>query len=167
MTTQHAANIEQLYADHHAGLLNHLTRLVGNRETAEDLCHDTFVKAMRFWNQHDSQMSVGAWLYRIATNTAYDYLRRCQRIRFTPLPDTHDTHAHPAPTPEARYAHEDIHQALGQLPDTYRLPLVLHVCSGHSLREIATAMGSTDKAVKTRLYRARSRFREVYQEVAA
>jgi RNA polymerase sigma-70 factor (ECF subfamily) len=45
----------------------------------------------------------------------------------------------------------------------YRLPLVLHSCDGHSTQEIADALGCSNSAIKTRLFRARERFREVYQ----
>src|SRR5262249_6202405 len=70
------AYMELLYEEYQRPVLAYLTRLVSDRETAEDLCQETFIKAMRGWEGRDSSASVGAWLYRIATNTAYDYLRR-------------------------------------------------------------------------------------------
>jgi DNA-directed RNA polymerase specialized sigma24 family protein len=50
------------------------------------------------------------------------------------------------------------------LPPIYRVPLVLHSYEGRSTQEIATALGVTTSAVKTRLFRARERFRQVYVE---
>src|SRR3954465_1006970 len=82
------ACIELLYEEYQRPLLAYLTRLVSDREAAEDLCQETFIKAMRSWEQRDTSASASAWLYRIATNTAYDYLRRRRRIRFTALLDT-------------------------------------------------------------------------------
>jgi len=155
--------VEGLYTDHHQAILAHLTRLVSDREAAEDLCQETFLKAMRFWHQRKQDASPSAWLYRIATNTAYDYLRRRRRIHFSsiyegdPLPST-------SPAMESVLDEsEPVRAALLQLPSIYRVPLVMHSCNGHSTQEIADALGCTNSAVKTRLFRARERFRQLYQ----
>ena len=160
---RHGAPIELLYEEHQRALLSYLTRLVSDREAAEDLCQETFIKALRAWPQRDPAASVGAWLYRIATNTAYDYLRRRRRIRFMPLMDSE-------PQPSGGHSMESrldegepVLRALEQLPSMYRLPLVLHSCDGHSTQEIADVLGCSNSAVKTRLFRARERFRQVYQ----
>jgi RNA polymerase sigma-70 factor (ECF subfamily) len=162
-TGETAATIERLYHDYHGAILAHLIRLLGDRETAEDLCHETFIKALRFWNKHDQRSSVSSWLYRIATNTAYDYLRRRRRVRFAPLLDAAEAPSN-TPAPDSRWDSEPVRTALAKIPPLYRTPLVLHACGGCSMREIASALGCTDKAIKTRLYRARMRFREVYAE---
>lgn len=81
--------IEQLYGEYHGPILRHLERMVRDRETAEDLCHEAFIKALRHWDDLDNAAGARGWLYRIATNTAYDYLRRQRRIAMTPLDDTH------------------------------------------------------------------------------
>lgn len=160
---QSGAQIENLYAQYHRQVLAYLTRLVSDREAAEDLCHDTFIKAMHGWEARDPEASATSWLYRIATNTAYDHLRRRRRIRFTALTDTEysPTGAH---TVESRLdEQEPVQRALEQIPAMYRLPLVMHSCDGHSTQEIADALGCSNSAVKTRLFRARERFRQVYQ----
>lgn len=161
--THAGAYIEMLYEEYQRPILSHLTRLVGDRETAEDLCQETFIKALRAWEGRDPTASVAAWLYRIATNTAYDHLRRRRRIRFTTLLD-----ADQPPTGEHSMEsrldeREPVQNALAQLPAMYRLPLLLHSCEGHSTQEIADALGCSNSAVKTRLFRARDRFRQIYQ----
>jgi len=161
--THAGAYIEILYEEYQRPILAHLTRLVGDRETAEDLCQETFIKAMRAWEGRDPTASVAAWLYRIATNTAYDHLRRRRRIRFTSLIDT-DQPPNGEHSMESRLDEgEPVRTALAQLPAMYRLPLVLHSYEGHSTQEIADALGCSNSAVKTRLFRARDRFRQVYR----
>lgn len=156
------AHVASLYEDYQRPVLAYLTRLVSDRETAEDLCQETFIKALRGWDARDPQASVTAWLYRIATNTAYDHLRRRRRIRFTPLSDTDNPNVEESP--EGRVGEQEpVRLALAQLPPMYRLPLVLHSCDGHSTQEIAEVLGCSNSAVKTRLFRARERFRQVYQ----
>jgi RNA polymerase sigma-70 factor (ECF subfamily) len=161
--THPGACIELLYEEYQRPVLAYLTRLVSDRETAEDLCQETFIKAMRGWEGRDPSASVAAWIYRIATNTAYDFLRRRRRIRFMSLIDG-DSPPSGAHSMESRLDEEEpVQQALAQLPAMYRLPLVLHSCEGRSTQEIADAMGVSNSAIKTRLFRARERFREVYQ----
>ena len=120
-----STNIEQLYTDYYQPILRHLERLVGNRETAEDLAHETFIKALRYWAQLNQTASARKWLYRIATNTAYDYLRRKRRVKMTPLADEHAL-IFVAPALEIRFDEaEPIQAAFERLPEHYRLPLVL------------------------------------------
>jgi RNA polymerase sigma-70 factor, ECF subfamily len=159
---QHAS-IEALYAEYRRPLLAHLQRLVSDREAAEDLLQESFVKALRRWDQHDPQAGSVAWLYRIATNTAYDYLRRRRRIRFLPLFDT-EWLIEEGRSMETRLGEDaPVQAALAQLPPGYRIPLMLHSCVGCSTQEIADVLGCSNSAVKSRLFRARERFRRVYQ----
>jgi RNA polymerase sigma-70 factor (ECF subfamily) len=161
--THSGAYIELLYEEYQRPILAYLTRLVSDREAAEDLCQETFIKAMRGWEGRDPSASVAAWIYRIATNTAFDFLRRRRRIRFMSLLDI-DSPPTGSHSMESRLDEEEpVQQALAQLPAMYRLPLVLHSCEGRSTQEIADAMGVSNSAIKTRLFRARERFREVYQ----
>lgn len=154
--------IAALYASYGLALLAYLRHMVNDHQTGEDLCQETFIKAMRGWEQRDTCASVVAWLYRIATNTAYDHLRRRQRIRFQPI---EETTAYDGAFGESRIAdQEPVQRALAQLPAMYRLPLVMHSCNGHSTHEIASALGCSNSAVKTRLFRAREQFREVYRQ---
>jgi RNA polymerase sigma-70 factor (ECF subfamily) len=155
--------VASLYETYQRPILVYLRRLVHDHEVAEDLCQETFIKALRRWDTRDPAASVSAWLYRIATNTAYDFLRRRRRIRFTALGDSEYVQF-AADSPELNIGdQEPVQQALAQIPPMYRLPLLLHSCEGHSTQEIATRLGCSNSAVKTRLFRARARFREVYQ----
>jgi RNA polymerase sigma-70 factor, ECF subfamily len=154
-------DVEQLYRQHRRPILAYLARLT-DRESAEDLCQETFLKALRGWAQHDPSGSAVAWLYRIATNTAYDHLRRHRRAALTPLVEALALPS--ANAPELRLDEsEPVRSALAQLPARYRVPLLLQVCAGHSLSEIAAILGCSSSAVKMRLLRARERFRQVYQ----
>ncbi len=90
--------------------------LISDHKAAADLCQETFGKALRRWDQHDPQASSIAWLYRIATNTAYDYLRRRRRICFLPLLDT-EWLIEEGRSMEARLGEDaPVQAALAQLP---------------------------------------------------
>ena len=89
--TQPGTTVESLYAAYRGPLLAHLTRLVDDRATAEDLCQETFLKVLRAWETGAPIVNVSAWVYRIATNTAYDHLRRRRCIHFTSLRESIQT----------------------------------------------------------------------------
>ena len=162
MPAAHAA-IEQLYQAHYSALLAHLARLIGDQMQAEDLCQETFLKALRAWDQQDVITNQLAWLYRIATNTAYDHLRRRQRLHFTPL------YEHDAPpdadSMERRVdVQEPVRRVLAMLPAESR-QLLLSSYAGHSTQELAAALSCSDTAVRLRLFRARERFRKMYLQL--
>jgi RNA polymerase sigma-70 factor (ECF subfamily) len=154
--------IEQLYREYHRPLLRYLERLVRQRETAEDLCHESFVKALRHWDARDALLSERAWLYRIATNTAFDYLRQQRRMRNILI------EADPAEIPgEPAFAarldeREVIWMTLGRIPVYYRVPLLLHSYAGYKLKTIAMALDCNINTIKTRIHRGRSQFRQIY-----
>jgi DNA-directed RNA polymerase specialized sigma24 family protein len=125
-------SIEQLYHEHHQPLRRYLVRLLDDPMTAEDVCHEAFVKALQHWDDCDEAASARGWLYRIAKNTAYDHLRRQRRA------------------------------ALNNLPEHYRMPLLLQLATGYPLHTIAATLGCNVNTIKTRLRRARLRFRQLY-----
>jgi RNA polymerase sigma-70 factor, ECF subfamily len=165
-TTPHASlAIEQLYVEHQHSVLVYINRLVSDRETAEDICQETFIKALRGWDKRDATNSATAWLYRIARNAAYDELRRRRLIAFLPLNDDGDWRFDEDQAPEARLSEQEpVRHALAQMPPSYRLPLVMHSCQGYSVRQIGAALGCSDSAIKTRLHRARAHFERAYSQ---
>jgi RNA polymerase sigma factor (sigma-70 family) len=161
-TDDSSHGVERLYEQHRRPILAYLARLIDDRETAEDLCQETFLKALRAWERHDRVTSPVAWLYRIAANTAYDHLRHRRRTRLVPLFEADAAAGIHAPgTQPEEWA--PVRAALAQLPAQYRIPLLL-AYEGRSLNEIAAALGCSNDAVKMRLLRARQRFRQVYQD---
>ena len=123
-------NIEQLYHEHHQPLRRYLARLLDDPTTAEDVCHESFVKALLHWDDRDQAANARGWLYRIAKNTAYDHLRRQRRMTMTPLTDTHEAIAGAAVL-ESQFADaEPVWAALNHLPDHYRVPLLLQLAAG-------------------------------------
>src|SRR5687767_9972374 len=116
--------IERLYRLYYQPVLRHLERLVGQHESAEDLCQETFLKAFKHWDHLRDVTCVRRWLYRIATNTAVDYLRRQRRINVTTLSEE-TVHSTIAPAQAQWEDAEPVWEALRHVPAHYRLPLVL------------------------------------------
>jgi RNA polymerase sigma factor (sigma-70 family) len=101
-----------------------------------------------------------AWLYRVASRLATDDHRRRKLLEWLPLlgaePDL-------GPGVETTVSHRlDVQAALDALPPKYRVPLVLHAYAGCTVAEIAQTLGLSESGVKSRLSRARAKFRQAY-----
>jgi RNA polymerase sigma-70 factor (ECF subfamily) len=160
--TSRDTRFEQIFAEYYGDMVAYLYRLVGDQKQAEDLAQDAFVKAYRALDSLPVEANARAWLYRIATNTALDWLRRRRLISWLPL---FDRDSHPAARTtfaEASLESVAVQQALVRLGSRYRVPLVLYACQGLSTQEIAEILHISRGAVKTRLFRAREKFRCLY-----
>ncbi|HJZ47132.1 MAG TPA: RNA polymerase sigma factor [Roseiflexaceae bacterium] len=154
--------ITDFYQQYRQPLLAYLTRIVRNRDTAEELCQDSFVKVLRHWPQRNQQQDVRAWLYRIAKNTAYDEMRRWRRRPSVRLSETCDIIDEQSDVERQVSEAVAIRIALAQLPAHERVPLTMQLYENRKLNEIAAATGTPVNTVKTRLRRARAHFQAVY-----
>ncbi|MBC8448698.1 MAG: RNA polymerase sigma factor [Chloroflexi bacterium] len=158
------ALFEQLFRDYQQPILNYLYRLVGDAARAEELTQDAFVKAYRALPRLPAGANRRAWLYRIATNTGYDHLRRRRLVQWLPLLER-DNPSFIHNGPEDSWGQQDaVQRALAQLPSRHRTVLILYSVQGYSTKEIAALLDISPGAVKTRLCRAREKFRQVYGE---
>jgi len=144
-------------------LVNYIFRLVGDWDTAHDLAQDTFLKAYSALPQTDDSLQISPWLYRIATNTALDSLRRRKRITWVPFKVEMEPPA-PQSDPAPRHAESDsIQQALALVPSDLRTCLVLNMYQGLSYKEIADVLGISANLVAVRIHRGREKFIEAYK----
>jgi RNA polymerase sigma-70 factor, ECF subfamily len=161
---------EEMYQTYYPRIYQRVYGLLGHREQAEDVTQDTFLKAIRALPTLTSRDNLYNWLYTIATNTAYDVLRRRQCLTWSsleasvlPVQDrSSDPHEH-YPTQEA------VRHTLAHLPEGYQRALLMRVVEGYSFQEIATMLGLTPCSAKNYLSRARRAFRKCYaqEEVSA
>jgi RNA polymerase sigma factor (sigma-70 family) len=120
-----------------------------SREDAEDVAQEAFVRAFEALSRFDPTASWGAYLMRILRNLCHDALRR-RLVRRRPLsePDT-------PPSPETLLVEserrEEVVAAVADLPDKFRVPLMMHYASGSTYREIALALGLRESTVVGRL----------------
>ena len=144
-------------------LLRYLDRMVRDLAVAEELVQETFIRVHKARERYRPQARFSTWLYRIATNLALNELRRPARRR--PHASTDDEEApltlvSPGPGPEssaeARVAVGDLSTELERLPERQRVALWLSAVEGQSYAEVAEALGTTDKSVKSLVHRARS-----------
>ena len=156
------ALFERLFLSYQQPVLNYLYRLVGDAARAEELTQEAFVRAYRALPRLDADANHRAWLYRIATNAAYDYLRRQRLVQWLPLVDNDRPSPRRDDHENTTDEQEEVRHTLAQLPPNYRVPLILYSIEGYTTGEIGEILGISAGAVKTRLFRARERFRELY-----
>lgn len=153
---------EVLVDRHKDGLVNYLTHLRGDRDRAEEVAQEAFLRLFQYAHRYHEQEKLAPYLYRIATNLVRSEFRRMRRWR-TLLPWIE--HAEPAqPESPARRIFESeiidrVQGALASLPMTYRAPLVLREIEGWSYQEIAKALDCREGTIKSRIARGRDQLR--------
>lgn len=161
---------EEIFRVYHARIYNYAYRLVGNAQDAQDLTQESFFKAYRALRRGVQPDNLSAWLYRIASNTCMDALRRRRLIRWQPLeklltvlnvPGARSPEEQMLQSEQQTEQQNEIECVLAQLPPRYRMYLVLREREGFSYQEIAAATGDSLDTVKVTLYRARERARQI------
>lgn len=152
---------------HRSALYRLVLGNVGDADEALDLVQETFIAAHRALARYDAARSMRAWLATIAINKCRDWGRRRTLRRFftfaRPLDEAdHVLDERPGADVEA-IDHQELarlRRAIAALPATLREPLVLHLLDGRSQAETATILSITEKAVETRIRRARLKLTE-------
>jgi RNA polymerase sigma factor (sigma-70 family) len=145
--------LETIFHEQQRPLMRRLVRIVGDRETAADLCQETFVRAWRKAPREATPDQHRGWLHTTASNLALDELRRRRLRTHAALDEALD--AGPADdTIERMHARE----ALASLAPHERLVLLARFDMGLSHREIGALLDLSEEAARKRVERARSAF---------
>lgn len=143
-------------------LVNYLTHLVRNRERAEEIAQDAFVRLYRNAANYREQDRLGPYLFRIATNLTVTEVRRAKRWSLL-LPRLHASTPSVTPAPDANLITDEIQRnvnaALERLPLKFRAPLVLFEIEEWSYEAIGAALDLPIGTVKSRISRARDLLR--------
>lgn len=138
-------------------------RLTNDPEDARDLAQEVFIHIYKVLGKYDQNRKFFSWMYKVATNVCYNFLRRGRNeqavtldkvIEFAPLGGSEG--AQPEEYYERRETQTLVRQAVAELPDKYRLPLVLRYLEDLSYREIAEFMDLPVTTIETRLYRGKA-----------
>jgi len=154
---------EQIVRRYQRPVIGLVTRMVGDRAIAEELAQEAFVKAFRNLARFDVTRRLSSWLFRIAHNTALDWLRR-SRPTLVPLDDDEDDGARRALTTAAAPACDPVEsEALGRaieaamqaLRPAYRAAIALRYEEDLSFEEVGHVLGVPEVTARTYVHRAR------------
>ena len=154
--------IDSLIEQYQHRLLRYLIYLSGNRDLAEDLFQETWVRVMERGHQFDARHQFSTWLYTVARNLTIDFLRKKSPLSLDGLMADDDQHVpfEPAARQPSAWEMVAMHEqterisaALLSLPAEYREIIVLRFQDELPLEEIAVVTGTPLGTVKSRLYR--------------
>jgi RNA polymerase sigma-70 factor (ECF subfamily) len=152
---------EALFRQYEQPICSYLARMTGSVPRAQELTQETFIRAYRALLRGERWGNPRAWLYRVASRLATDDHRRRKLVEWLPLSATEQRGTPGVET--VAIERVSIQSALDALPPRYRVPLILYDYVGHSVSEVAQILGLSASGVKTRLSRARKKFRQVYE----
>lgn len=155
-------------------------RMIRDREQAEDLAQETFVRVFNHIDRYDPKYKFSSWIFKIATNLTIDHIRRkelntvsidgsrnattAEQIEATAItiisPDEN-----PEELLEAKELGEEIEEAIGKLRPEYRAAILLRHVEGREYQEIAEIMALPLGTVKTYIHRGRNELRETLQHL--
>jgi RNA polymerase sigma-70 factor, ECF subfamily len=162
----------------HADLLyNYALRMTGSPEDADDLVQETFMKAYRFWESYEPGTNIRAWLFRILKNSYINRYRKEVREPETidydegkclfiagrdDMPGVYDLQ-------NAIFDHlldDQVTEAVGRLPETFRTVVILSDIEGLTYEEIAHFIDCPLGTVRSRLHRGRKLLSATLSEYA-
>ncbi len=144
-------------------IIRYLHRLTGEYEVALDLAQDTFVRAYQGILNTDAEISLQAWLYKIATNLARQHHRRKKILTFVPFAHVEELKAF-STADNCSEENMAINEALLKVPEKLRACMVLHFIEGLKYQEIAGTLGISEDAVRKRVVRGCEQFRRAYRQ---
>jgi RNA polymerase sigma-70 factor (ECF subfamily) len=161
-------------------IFNSAYHLIGNKEEAEEVVQDTFVKVHQGIDNFREDASFGAWVFRISHNLCMDILRnRKKRVAIQTIPllartgeetdgdyeagvdDIADMTLEPAQVLDLKEESEIIEFSLKSLPEAQRAVLILHDLEGFQYQQIAEIIGASIGTVRSRLHYGRIKLKEM------
>ncbi len=164
---QNQAAFIVLYTRYNAGVKNHISRYIIQKEDVEDICLESFQKAFSQIETYNPEYKFSTWLYRIARNTAFDYLSKQNReMAKMPTTSINEELAELKELPAAMHnPEEDIIQQqeydkwltnIEKLKDDYRIVAKMNLIDNFGYKEIADALELPLNTVKTKIRRAKA-----------
>ncbi len=167
---------QELVERYQVRLLNFIYRTIGDRERAEDLVQEVFIRVYRHIHRFDTSKKFSTWIYTIASNLAKNELRNRSRnplILFQAITGTRtederplqfeDFTSRPDDLYQKRHLRALVEETVAQLPEHHRQVFVLREIEGKSYEEIAEITHCNLGTVKSRLNRARNAFAAIIE----
>ncbi len=149
-----------LYEEHYSSLMGICVRYAGNEDEAMDILHESFIKIYRSISKYKPGTSLGAWMRRIAVNTAIDYYRRNARRRTESIEKAYGHSSHDADA-VSQCTEQEILAAVQRLSPTYRTVFNMYVVEGYSHKEIANLLNISESTSRSNLVKARNKLQEM------
>lgn len=163
------ASLEILLDRHHDRIRAVCAKVVGRGADADDAAQMALISIVKNLEKFDGRAKFSTWSYRIATNAAIDELRRRQRRSADSIDDdeSHLQIASGGDMGEAVTASLVVNEALEQLPDDFRLPVILRDLCGLDYDQISEALDIAPGTVRSRIARGRGKLADALRDVTS
>ena len=160
----------ELVSRYQKKLFSYIYRLIGNKEEAEDLLQNVFLKVYKYCDNFDTERKFSSWIYRIAHNEAVNYIKRKSIKKFISLEDfvsskdrleTKTDAKSPMEVWIGKELRKEMEDALKKLPDKYKEVLEMRYFSEKSYEEIGKVLKKPVNTVGTLINRAKDRLEKV------
>ena len=163
---------EELVKRHQDLVFSLSFKLTGNRELANDVAQDAFIRAWKAIEKFRGDSTFGTWIYRITVNTAWTLRKKAKKHYSLNIEDTQEPVViDEKKDPELVAINSDLsvvlRKALNQIPLEQRIIVELKNIEGRSHKEIADYLDISVTAAKVRLHRAHQKLRNILEEIEA
>ena len=163
---------EELVKRHQDLVFSLSFKLTGNRELANDVAHESFIRAWKAIEKFRGDSTFGTWIYRITVNTAWTLRKKAKKHYSLNIEDTQEPVViDEKKDPELVAINSDLsvvlRKALNQIPLEQRIIVELKNIEGRSHKEIADYLDISVTAAKVRLHRAHQKLRNILEEIEA
>ena len=163
---------EELVKRHQELVFSLSFKLTGNRELANDVAQEAFIRAWKAIGKFRGDSTFGTWIYRITVNTAWTLRKKAKKHYSLNIEDTHEpVVVDEKKDPELVAINSDLslvlRKALNQIPLEQRIIVELKNIEGRSHKEIADYLDISVTAAKVRLHRAHQKLRNILEEIEA
>lgn len=161
-------NFESIYLAHSAIVYNVALQYVQNKEDAEEITQDVFLKVYDKHQGFKGDSALKTWIYRITVNTALDYIKAKNRKKRAAFKNRDDNALqfitdfnHPGVALENKEAMVKLFLAIDQLPENQRTTLILLKVEDLSLKEVAEILEKSPKAIESLFQRAKANLKKI------
>lgn len=179
MTVHNSFDPEKMVSDNIAWMLVLTERILRDRGLAEDAVQEAFVAAFKNIDQFEQRSSLKTWLHRITVNVSLSKLRQIKRRAeqsiddLLPEFDSHDCRIEKPWTNltpleevlESEILSAQVRSCIDDLPDSYRIVLLLRDIEGFDTAEVAKQLELSEANVKVRLHRARAALKKLLEPI--
>lgn len=148
-------------------------RMIGQYQEAEDITQEVFINVYEKLYQFDSNKKFGPWIYRIATNASISALRKKKKVITLDFDEAYgkayeDYYTAGSTDPQLMFEREELKfftdKAINELPENYRVVIMLRYQMDLNNQEIAEVLGVTKENVEVRVHRARKALRKIVEK---
>ena len=154
----------QLY-DKYCNAMYHIAyNYVKQEAVAEDMIQEAFIKAFQKMNHFNGKVTFGAWLKKIVINQCLDWLKK-RKLRIVSIDNENIKISEDDNwNVEENTTITQIHQAIEQLPDTYKISLKLFLLEGYDHQEISQILNITEVSSRSQVFRGKNKLKELLKQ---